>query len=615
MSRYFIKEISASGPGKHLSTISFEDGVNIIHGPSNTGKSYVINCINFMFAGDKVPFTKGETGYDTVSMLMESTDGDAISLQRRIVDGKKGERGESYVTVTCSNMAAPRKFRISNLEYSDFLLKLFGIEKRHQIIGLQNMDPQNLSIRTIFHFAFLDEGHILSERTALDTPEHSKITASQTSLYFLMTGDDLNNIIPKEDSKQRELNAAHREGVLIYINQKINELSQKKQELEQKLAAHKDVDLDSRIDQIVAEIESVNQQIRDLSGKSEVLLRQIYSLSEKLQEAMFLKDRYRALRSQYSADIKRLRFIVDGEQKRGKKIVVARCPFCDQKMPEAASGDESYQEAARVELEKTVSQLSDLKEVEGRLDDRIEGFKARLKELNAQNNAITETINSQLHPKAEELKELFDSYNEVMKIKNWMEEMDAAADSYSSDIQDQNGEGDEEVKFHPLDKFPKEIWEKWNEIYDAAVKGCGYPGAMKAYIDPDIFDSRVNGKAKGFEGKGYRAYLNTIVLFSLMKYLEEYGTYRLGFLVLDSPILSLKERKKVLTVEEHALPGMKASLFQYVIDNCGDNQIIIAENEIPEEVNYTSANLIEFTETDDGTYGFLADVRNSEATN
>jgi len=51
---------------------------------------------------------------------------------------------------------------------------------------------------------------------------------------------------------------------------------------------------------------------------------------------------------------------------------------------------------------------------------------------------------------------------------------------------------------------------------------------------------------------------------------------------------------------------MKECLFQYIVDNCGKNQVIIAENEIPERVDYGKANLIEFSkEKTVGRYGFL----------
>ena len=58
MSRFYIKSIAVSGKDRTPSIISFEDGVNIISGPSNTGKSYVISCINFMFGAEDTPFEK-----------------------------------------------------------------------------------------------------------------------------------------------------------------------------------------------------------------------------------------------------------------------------------------------------------------------------------------------------------------------------------------------------------------------------------------------------------------------------------------------------------------------------------------------------------------------------
>ena len=57
---------------------------------------------------------------------------------------------------------------------------------------------------------------------------------------------------------------------------------------------------------------------------------------------------------------------------------------------------------------------------------------------------------------------------------------------------------------------------------------------------------------------------------------------------------------------------MRTSLFRYMVTHCGDNQIIIAENEIPSVVDYSTARLIEFTQDEtQGIYGFLKGVRNS----
>ena len=154
-------------------------------------------------------------------------------------------------------------------------------------------------------------------------------------------------------------------------------------------------------------------------------------------------------------------------------------------------------------------------------------------------------------------------------------------------------------------------WQILSDSFDKMVKACAYPNKPEAYISIDTADAVVGGKHKKNEGKGYRAFLNTIMLFNLMKYLEAYGTYSLHLLVLDSPILSLKEKKIQMTESEKATHGMKESLFKYMIENCAANQVIIAENEIPEHVDYNNATLIEFTmDENNGRYGFLRSKHN-----
>ena len=102
------------------------------------------------------------------------------------------------------------------------------------------------------------------------------------------------------------------------------------------------------------------------------------------------------------------------------------------------------------------------------------------------------------------------------------------------------------------------------------------------------------------------------MLFNLMKYLEANGKYASHFLFLDSPILSLKERKYKIAENELATVGMRESLIQYIIDNCGQNQVIIAENELPENVDYSKATLITFSQEEgEGLrYGFLKTPQN-----
>lgn len=178
MSRFYIKSIGASGPKVEYSQVTFDEGVNILHGPSNSGKSYVINCINFMFGASEVPFTRESTGYNTIHMTLESLDARTVQMTRRIIDdknGKKSDMGDNLVTVVSNfDEVGSYDYSILKLEYSDMLLKLMGIDERHQIISTQAFVQQNLTNRSFLHSYFIDEDNIYEKIPAFDIPRHSK---------------------------------------------------------------------------------------------------------------------------------------------------------------------------------------------------------------------------------------------------------------------------------------------------------------------------------------------------------------------------------------------------------------------------------------------------------
>ena len=287
-----------------------------------------------------------------------------------------------------------------------------------------------------------------------------------------------------------------------------------------------------------------------------------------------------------------------------------KCPFCDSSMQNKPEQRIAYAQASQVELNRITMQLGDLKEAEKDIQQEICALEAQLQELNRQNNEITQMISRVLKPKSAQLRVMMESYKRIVQIKREMSAVDAMsvvlnADAFNREMEKEG----EKVVFHPMEHIDMNWWKKWSDTFEMIVKECNYPNCVSARISPDTYDAIVNGKHKSDEGKGYRAFLNSIILFSLMKALEDGGIYRPAMLILDSPILTLKEKVRK---NELADPGMRASLFKYMVENCGDNQIIIAENEIPNTVDYNTAHLIEFTQDEtQGIYGFLKSVRNS----
>jgi len=52
---FYIKKLEVLGDEVKPSIIEFRKGLNIIYGASDTGKTFIYECINYMLGDNKVP--------------------------------------------------------------------------------------------------------------------------------------------------------------------------------------------------------------------------------------------------------------------------------------------------------------------------------------------------------------------------------------------------------------------------------------------------------------------------------------------------------------------------------------------------------------------------------
>ncbi|MDD4292259.1 MAG: AAA family ATPase [Clostridia bacterium] len=87
MSRFYLKELTVSGEGKKPSSVDFVRGLNIIHGVSDTGKTCIIKCIDYVFGNSKDRPLPEKHGYDTITLSIETNNG-FVTLKRTIGKNK-----------------------------------------------------------------------------------------------------------------------------------------------------------------------------------------------------------------------------------------------------------------------------------------------------------------------------------------------------------------------------------------------------------------------------------------------------------------------------------------------------------------------------------------------
>lgn len=174
---FYIEKIIVTGSGKTDSIIELSNGVNIIYGPSNTGKTYIVKCIDYMFGSEREPIDIS-TGYQYIKIIVRTQCG-TITMSRKI--------GENKIEVSSNDNNVPSgKYatKASRTNYDKTInsvwLSLIGINDLHLVISNENYKKQILSWRTFSHMFMLTETKIISEYSAILSGRDTSKKPSET---------------------------------------------------------------------------------------------------------------------------------------------------------------------------------------------------------------------------------------------------------------------------------------------------------------------------------------------------------------------------------------------------------------------------------------------------
>lgn len=591
---FYIERLTVTGVGKKDSTIELSNGVNIIYGPSNTGKTYIVKCIDYMFGSDKEPIDIS-TGYEVIEIIVRTEHGKLI-MSRKI--------GENKINVesTDKKISSGRyNSKASSNNYDNTInsvwLSLIGIDEKHFIICNENFKKRVLSWRTFSHMFMLTETKIISESSIILSDKYTNNTAELSSLIFLLSGRDF---AEAEKIESKEIKEAKKDAVKEYINRELFRLSERSQELLAKLKESPHVDIMPEIEKIMETISSTERLINKAITENQEILAQLYDKNQDLAECNLLINRYNELATQYSADLKRLNFIVDGEANL-KGDFSTQCLFCDSKV--IVKKNKNYIDAAKSDYKKIKLQAKDLESASKELYAEKLTLEQEIRTLTAKKQSIEELVENELKPEVAILKEKLSVYKEAVECQKEVDVLKKISDQKTADMIENGIDDESQIKFSVKEHIGYNFISDLNTDIRLFLESCKYDNLFSVVFDKTTMDVIINGKKKSANGKGYNAYLNSVIAIVLSRYLERHAKYSPDFLLLDSPILSLKEKKTKKPSET-----MRSMLFENIIDNQNEVQTIVVENEIP-DINYKNTNIIHFTkEKGNGRYGFLWDV-------
>ena len=189
-----IRHLSFHGPGRPPASVNFGPGLNVLYGASDTGKSFVVDSIDFMLGG-RPPLRDipERVGYDHVLMGIETIDGQAYTLSR----SADGGRFRLHEGAHLEPQAAEMEGRELSDQHSDrnadnlstFLLQLCGLSGkrvRRNRVG----DTNSLSFRNIARLLIVTETEITAQRSPLSDGNPTADTPNFATFKLLLTGVD-----------------------------------------------------------------------------------------------------------------------------------------------------------------------------------------------------------------------------------------------------------------------------------------------------------------------------------------------------------------------------------------------------------------------------------------
>ena len=185
-----LRELRLTGTSKPPASVRFDQGANAFSGVSDTGKSYMFHCIEYVLGADVMDHEIGEAdGHERVLLELVNDKGKTLSLKRPLKGGKISTYNVPLDQIQGDEKVVPHK-RSGKSKSEELTSVVFPFA------GLSDVDlrknktgkTQRLTIRTMTPIFLVDEDAIFSTTSPVTGPRSFDDTARKRMLSYLLTG-------------------------------------------------------------------------------------------------------------------------------------------------------------------------------------------------------------------------------------------------------------------------------------------------------------------------------------------------------------------------------------------------------------------------------------------
>ncbi len=362
-------------------SIPFQSGLNIVYGDSATGKSSILECINYLLGSSKFVYDREIESAILYLMMQVNLNGSIYTIKRDLFDAG------ADVEVFPSSLDAieeifPKKYSPSFEKegqdgyYSDFLLSALNMPnlKMRQAPTKDESPLVRLSFRDIFQFCYLKQDDV-GAKSLLGDGGYRAVKNRETFKYLFNLLDttiaDLQSEISAASVNQKRLNSTYK-AVSDFLRT---------------VELKTEFDLEEAIREVVerrkiasGELQRINTSLIANNESYRTLKEFLTKISARLieneadqVEADHAIERFVRLKNDYKADIAKLKSIRVSQELIGSPQLMFSCPLCES----AVKLDELQHNHQIVSVDKITQEINALTRRTKELEALIERERSR----------------------------------------------------------------------------------------------------------------------------------------------------------------------------------------------------------------------------------------------
>lgn len=595
MNGFQIRHLWALGDGVEPAHIALEPGLNVITGPSDTGKSYIFDCIRFALGATESPeaIVEAKT-YKFLELEIESYSGTRVRIRREL-----RRDGKVYALPPEGSNTQRELHKVSRDMLSERLLSLSGLTDKVLLTSVEKGATSRLTFADARHFSMLDESRIIG-KTSPVFPQDEIIhrTRDRSAFDILISGSDFRDIERVPPALKMRIADWHgRDAVYETMIR----------DLRNEVGDAFDVDsIAAESRRVEDSIQECRQSLGQISEEAEGLLlirREIYEQRRHAEadEAAIeqLLRRFTLLMRSYQSDIERLEFIREGAHA-SSQLGDQFCAVCGSRLELGAGTHVSLQQqhdSVAAEILKIRSRVGDLEATIKQQESdhelarsRVAAFLPRIQEFEDDYNGA---VRPRLLRQQRDLEVLLERQAALRRTSDKgmrLSELLAQRRAFGPEPRRRKKGEPEPSKQHGFSTAVHR--HRFCERLENVLRDWAFPniGTVEFVGGEQEMELFVGGASVRTHGKGLRAVASAAFAVALLDVTVHAGLGHPGFVVMDSPLSSYRPGDSY-----EAPQNVQMAFFADLVRRGTKRQFIVLENKEPPFELRERMNYIHFT--------------------